>query len=213
MEMDPRVRNLVLYAVTVAVILVAGFLLKSDSVDSFEADFNVWLNGALSSGVMDSVSGFISRFGGAPLFIAIGAILLISPRTRLLGSLVIVSVAVAWLIDEAILKLAVARPRPYTFLGIEPLYPASTDMSFPSGHAAATAAGAVMFWKFEKRASVLLMAYSAFVCVTRVYLYAHYFSDVVFGVVLGTATAMLFIPAVTFLVRKAWGPRIPGDTD
>ena len=92
-----------------------------------------------------------------------------------------------------LMKTGYARPRPP-----DPLF-ATTGYSFPSGHAVAavvTAVGIVIVllppgpartrWEVRAIVFVLLMAMS------RVYLNAHWLSDVVEGVLVGTALALLF---------------------
>ena len=100
------------------------------------------------------------------------------------------------------LKGLYERPRPTGSLI------ATTSSSFPSGHAlgaAVTAVGLVIAllppgptrWSWERRA----VLYTSLMALSRVYLAAHWFSDVVAGALLGGALALGW-PAVSVLLRR-----------
>ncbi|HTR20279.1 MAG TPA: phosphatase PAP2 family protein [Gemmatimonadales bacterium] len=111
------------------------------------------------------------------------------------------SPAVAGLTEET-LKLVFGRPRP---AGALIVLPGST--SFPSGHAAATAALYVILGLLvadlqtapaARRATlVTALVLPILTAASRVYLGVHYFSDVVAGLLLGLGVALLVYGAVT----------------
>ena len=107
-------------------------------------------------------------------------------------------------------KFLYARPRPPMALVTTHSY------SFPSGHAgtaAAVAAGIVLLlairrsrhWYFD----VLAVAYVVAVAWSRVYLRAHWLSDVVTGAALGAAVAISVFLVVSIL--KSRRPSLAGD--
>lgn len=107
------------------------------------------------------------------------------------------------------IKLLFHRPRPGALDDVQVFYPAGGS-SFPSGHALA----ATMFFGFlayvlmlairEKGRRYALVAASlmvgAGICWSRVYVGAHFFSDVIGGIVAGLACLLAFVAAY-----KHWG--------
>ena len=87
------------------------------------------------------------------------------------------------------LKELVSRPRPSLFQALVPMPP---DASFPSAHAAQVAALAIALgwraaWPVRAALGVAVIAVAG----SRPYLQVHYPSDVLAGVAIGTACALL----------------------
>ena len=91
------------------------------------------------------------------------------------------AIAAAYAVNQA-LKLAVRRPRPQ-LADLPPLISTPTQLSFPSAHAATSAAAVHAYWHllpwFPLRGAAFAMTLS------RLYLGVHYPSDIVAGVLLG----------------------------
>jgi membrane-associated phospholipid phosphatase len=114
-------------------------------------------------------------------------------------SLRLLAVVPAGMLLNVALKHLFQRPRPAL---PEPLVHLVT-FSYPSGHAAASTVfyGALVALVFARVRSPALRAMAAvagslmvlLVCFSRVYLGAHYLSDVIAGVAVGTACLVLFL--------------------
>lgn len=136
---------------------------------------------------------YIGEFGAGAILCAIG--LLIFKKTRWAG----VAVAIAFILDvlvvNVILKLSVNRARPwqtYPDLGFQEFHKAigvrePTDSSFPSGHTAALFAAAVALVMYYKVKGLPALGVALLVAVSRIYLCMHYPSDVLGGMLIGSA--------------------------
>lgn len=97
------------------------------------------------------------------------------------------------------LKLLGGRDRPFIAdPEQDPLVGTSLDLSFPSGHAATSFAGATLLAWYAPRLTVPLYALAALVAWSRVYVGVHYPLDIVGGAILGAAVAIILL----FLVRR-----------
>jgi membrane-associated phospholipid phosphatase len=124
-----------------------------------------------------------------PLRATASLILLIKRRWQQLTAFVL-----TWVAAEVVLtvtKAAFQRERPSGSLV------STTGYSFPSGHAVASAATAVALvlalfppGRKRRRWELIAVAFSFVMAFSRVYLSAHWFSDVVAGVLLGTGIAI-----------------------
>ncbi|HKJ87416.1 MAG TPA: phosphatase PAP2 family protein, partial [Gammaproteobacteria bacterium] len=102
---------------------------------------------------------------------------------------------------SGVVKDLVARPRPCDALeGVRMLVGCGGAFSFPSAHASNIFAAMVPLAVRVKRAWPAFIALAFTVAYSRVYVGAHYPSDVLAGTVLGTAVAVGFL-----LLEKRYG--------
>lgn len=86
------------------------------------------------------------------------------------------------------------RLRPYEALpDARLLVPHSPDTSFPSDHATLAFAVTVALWRADWRLGVASLALSLWLAVARVYIGAHYPSDVLGGAILGALVSALVV--------------------
>ena len=102
---------------------------------------------------------------------------------------------------------AIDRARPYDAMaGVHVLVDRTTDFSFPSDHATAVGAVAAGLWFANRRWGIIATFLALWMAFTRVYVGAHYLSDVVAGLVLGAAVATagqaVIVPALTRTARR-----------
>jgi undecaprenyl-diphosphatase len=103
-----------------------------------------------------------------------------------------------------LLKHIGGRDRPFIVNPAQdPLVGTPLDLSFPSGHAATSFAGATLLSAFLPRLRLPLYLLAALVAWSRVYVGVHYPLDIVVGAVLGTVVALLFV----YLERHRPRPR------
>lgn len=144
------------------------------------------------------------------LLAGLGLVALWRRRTPALASLVVAGIGGA--VALGLNKLANAvwfRPRPYNAIAnVHALVPKVADSSFFSDHATVVAACAVGVALVAWRWFPVALAFAAAVAVGRVAVGAHYPSDVLTGLVVGTASVVAFLPARARIERCL--ARLPG---
>ena len=192
----------------------------------WEADILLYLQNNMRSDLADPVMSFITHTGDKGIaYIALVLILLIIPKSRRIGIITAISIAVESLVTNLVIKNLVARPRPFDVIeGLETVIKRPADYSFPSGHtgAAFALAGAVLFiallgfpvaakkggFKREKASkavklfAALMLVYSVVLAFTRMYVGVHYPTDVLGGLLIGTGTSILAYFIYHLAVRK-----------
>jgi undecaprenyl-diphosphatase len=144
---------------------------------------------------------------GGLLWIGLAALLAHVARKPLLAT-VAITAATVWSADllAITLKPVVDRDRPYVLLPeAEPLLRWDVSASFPSGHAATSAAGAVILAYLIGRRAWSLAVLAAAVSYSRVYIGVHYPLDVLAGAAIGVAVALVAIVLVRRLRPTSGG--------
>lgn len=109
------------------------------------------------------------------------------------------AVAGSWIVAEGA-KHFFDRARPHmNHSEIAPLIKTPGSSSFPSGHSATAAAGAITLSAVYPAFAPLLAFAGFLVALSRVYLGVHYPLDVLAGVVIGTVTASVLLAAAAIL--------------
>jgi undecaprenyl-diphosphatase len=114
------------------------------------------------------------------------------------GAAALIAVGLAQFIGRAVDR---ARPDD-AMTGIHVLVAKTTDFSFPSDHATAVGAVAAGLLLANRRLGIVAGVAALVMAFTRVYVGAHYPGDVVAGLALGAAVAVLGHLTVTPLVER-----------
>ena len=132
---------------------------------------------------------------GSPTGVSVAIVLTLLALRRRSAAIVAIGVPLGAFLTDTLLKLLFHRPRP-----LEAAIPLPSSYSFPSGHATVAAATYLTLAVLladrlgTRRAKTLCVALGALLAIaiagSRVYLGVHYLSDVVGGLVLGTAWAV-----------------------
>ena len=144
--------------------------------------------------VLDTIMCAITRLGDAGIIrILLCIVLLILPKTRKSGVVLMAALLVDLVVCNVILKPLVHRIRPFDVkTGIELLVKRPTDYSFPSGHTAASVASVMaLYLAGEKKIWVPALVLAVLIAFSRLYLYVHYPTDVLGGMIIGIAAGAI----------------------
>ena len=155
--------------------------------------------------LLDAVMCFITSLGNAGvIWIVLTAVLLVNPKIRRAkdgtacrlfgesgrqsGCILLAALILDLILCNGILKNLFHRVRPYDIkTSIELLVKRPADYSFPSGHTAASfTAVAALYFAGEKKAWKTALALACLIAFSRLYLYVHFPTDVLGGVLAGT---------------------------
>ncbi len=96
-----------------------------------------------------------------------------------------IAVGIFGVLSEFIIKLIIARPRPYSEMGAI-ILDTPGNYSFPSTHATLAFAFAYVCSHVEPKLRVWMYLLAVFISFSRIYLGVHYMFDVLGGALLGT---------------------------
>jgi undecaprenyl-diphosphatase len=163
-----------------------------ETLQSLDLALLTWLT-PWHSPDLDAVMQWISAGSGAgTVWLLLGAAALLMPRHRAAAWRIFLTVMLAYLLVDAVIKPAIGRPRPSIQATDPPrdLPPLPRTSSFPSGHSTSTFGAAVAVSRMWPQTRVLWWVLAVLVGYSRIYLGHHYPLDVVGGALLGIAVAL-----------------------
>ena len=152
-----------------------------------------WIQ-TLHTPFLDKIMAFITRLGDAGIiWIVLSIVLLLIPKTRKSGAVMVAALVVDVLLCNIVLKNLVARTRPYDVnTGVHLLVAKLHDYSFPSGHSAASFASVTaLYLAGEKKLWKFALVLACLIAISRLYLYVHYPTDILGGILFGVISGYL----------------------
>ena len=184
--------------------------------EHFDLPILEWIAENLHCAFLDFIMPIITLLGDGGIFwIAVAVVLLLIPKYRKVGLGMGAALILGLLVCNVTLKPLIARPRPYDYQlehfgkTIALLIAAPHDFSFPSGHTLASFEAATVLLIHNRKMGIPAMILACLIAFSRLYLYVHYPTDVLFSVFLGIGFAFLG----NWLVKKgfsAWAQRKAG---
>lgn len=152
---------------------------------------------------------FLGNAGGIWLLTA--GILLLFPKYRRAGILLLTGLAFGVLIGNVAMKNLFARPRPcWLDTGVNMLIAVPKDNSFPSGHTLSSVIAATVLTAADRRFALVAVPLAAGIAFSRLYLFVHFPTDVFASIILGIAIGIIvwkFGGRVLSRVHLAWQHR------
>lgn len=167
-----------------------------------------WIQLHLRCGFLDWLMPFVSGLSNhGEVWILLAAVLLLIRRQRARGLSAAFALALDLITCNKILKPLIGRIRPFAFRpDLSLLVPPPGDASFPSGH---TAAAFAVVFALKASGSPLwrpALALAAATAFSRLYLYVHWPTDVLGGVLLGAAVGWAGAKLTKALLKKPKEP-------
>lgn len=151
-----------------------------------------WIQANLRCGALDVLMPALSwTCNHGEIWIVLAAVLLAVKRYRRQGLAVGCALVTDLVLCNLILKPLVGRVRPFVVHPVELLVPPPTDASFPSGHTAASFAAVFALKASGSPLWKLALAVAVAMAFSRLYLYVHWPSDVLFGALVGAAAGFI----------------------
>jgi undecaprenyl-diphosphatase len=195
-----------------------AWLVSQPGIPPIDTATTAFLHG-LANPTLDALMAAATFLGSSPVLAAVVglAVVLLLVRGRRLEAAFLVVALVGSLVLDDWLKLLVQRPRPgFDWVQIWP------ETSFPSGHSMDSfvvyLAIALVIWRLRGRrvgsvALILAVVLVASVGISRIYLGAHWLSDVIGGYLAGALWLLLLVAVWALVSRLRRGGRdaVTGD--
>ncbi|HOA33950.1 MAG TPA: phosphatase PAP2 family protein [Clostridiales bacterium] len=147
--------------------------------------------------ILHPIMKVITTLGdGGTIWIIIALILLFTKKYRKYGFMMAAGLIITLVVNDNILKPLIARPRPFDFEGwTDFIYPEiikrPDGFSFPSGHTTSSFLSTVPLLKANKKFGIPALVLAALIAFSRVYVFVHYPTDILGGIVMGFIYGLL----------------------
>lgn len=158
----------------------------------------------LHNDVLNAIMVFITSLGdGGVVWWSIAIVMLFFKKTRRCGITMMAGMALSYLLGNLLLKNLIARPRP---CAVDPtvklLIPYPSEYSFPSGHTLHGFTAATVIFLYFRKAGVGALILASAIAFSRMYLFVHYPTDILGGILLGILDAMIVYTVVRKIIKK-----------
>lgn len=172
-----------------------------DALNQFEIGILDFIRENFSCKFLDCFFISITKLSDKGIFwIILAIVLLCFRKTRKTGICLGAALLLGEILGNQILKKIFQRPRPYNVnpditLVINKL----SSFSFPSGHSRCAVECSIAIFANNKKWGIAAIVVAVLTCLSRMYLYVHYPTDVLGGAALGAIDGLLAV----FIVKKA----------
>ena len=166
-----------------------------------------WIQETRRCSLLDALMPLITTLGnGGAVWIVIALVLLVQRRTRPVGVMLLVGLALGAIVGNGILKPLIARERPcWIDFRVHMLIPTPQDYSFPSGHTLSSSVAATVLFLANYRWGRWAIPLAALIAFSRLYLFVHFPSDILAGALIGIGIGVLVFDIGDSLARKLNG--------
>lgn len=165
------------------------------SIQNIDRIILQYIQNNLHRPIMDNIMIILTRLGEQGLiWIAIALLLMIRRKTRYISFVVLGALVLNALLGEVLLKNLIQRARPFVGAAkVNLLITKPLSYSFPSGHTASSFAAAGVLSHYFKKYAPVFFILASLIAFSRLYLYVHYPTDVLGGIILGLISSRIAI--------------------
>ena len=142
---------------------------------------------------LDELMPLVTGMGNlGVVWIIMALILMLNRQYRLIGGIVILTLIISTIVGEGIIKNIVKRVRPCNLQSnLRLLITKPVSYSFPSGHTLSSFAVAGVLSVYFSQYKLIFMTIAFLIALSRIYLYVHYPTDVIAGIIIGMLCSKL----------------------
>ena len=160
--------------------------------------------------ILDKLMIFFTTLGNAGiLWILLAIIFLCVKKYRKCGVTMILTLVLGLIFGNIILKNIIGRERPcWINESVNMLIAIPKDYSFPSGHTLASIGAATAIFCSHKKLGIAAFAVAVVIAFSRMYLYVHFPTDILAGLILGIILGIL-----SYILVNKFGPKEKAVTE
>jgi len=162
-----------------------------------QVDFSIlnFIVAHFQCGALDMMMPMVSALGNNGFIWGILALVLLWKKEhRKTGWGILAVLVIGFIICNLGIKPMVARIRPFEFnSAIKLLVTAPLDYSFPSGHTWASFAAVTVLFLHRLKGRYMALAFAMLMAFSRLYLYVHYPTDVLAGILIGIGLGVMTV--------------------
>lgn len=171
-----------------------------NALNQFEIGILDFIRNNFSCKFLDYFFVAITSLSNKGIFwIVLAVVLLCFKKTRKTGIYLGAVLLIGEILGNQILKKVFERPRPYTVNpNVTLIVDKLSSFSFPSGHSRCAVECSIAIFANNKKWGIAAIVVAVLTCLSRMYLYVHYPTDVLAGAALGVIDGLLAI----FIIKK-----------
>lgn len=155
------------------------------------------LHDFLYSPSMDKLMVAITSTGNMGLiWIVCALVMMLVEPSFAQGYAILIAILLSVMLGNLLLKNTIRRTRPFSHKKYKLLIKQPWDFSFPSGHTMSSFAAATVLSSFNLYLGIGCFIYAILIALSRLYLRVHFFTDVIFSSIIGTALGILAVYAI-----------------